>query len=207
MADPGMAARARRHLSRRDPVMKAMITAVGRCTLQPGGDPFIVLVRSVVAQMVSTAAARSIYGRLELAVGEAGVTPAAVLALGEQRVREQGLSTTKAKAILDLAERATDGRLPLGRLEELTDEDLVGRLVAVKGIGTWTAEMFLIFGLGRPNILPVGDFGLRAGVRDWYKLEALPGAKQLREIGAVWEPYRSIATWYVWRSRGFVPQS
>jgi DNA-3-methyladenine glycosylase II len=202
-----LSAKARRHLARRDPVMKAMTAVVGRCTLQPGGEPFVVLVRSIIAQLISTKAACSIYARVLSATGETGVTPSGMLGLGEQRLREQGLSLVKARAILDLAARGSDGRLPLDRLDELSDEDIVARLIEVPGIGRWTAEMFLIFALGRPDVLPIGDFGLRAGVRDWYKLEDLPGAKQLREIGAVWQPYRSIGTWYVWRSRGAVPQS
>jgi 3-methyladenine DNA glycosylase/8-oxoguanine DNA glycosylase len=127
--------------------------------------------------------------------------------LGEDGLRPLGLSTTKARAILDLAERATDGRLPLDELNEMGDEDIFARLTDVRGIGVWTAEMFLMFGLGRPNVLPVGDLGLRAGVQELYQLEALPKASELREIAEPWQPYRSIATWYVWRRKGAVPQS
>lgn len=118
-----------------------------------------------------------------------------------------GLSSAKARAILDLAERATDGRLPLDRLGEMMDSEIVDHLTAVRGIGVWTAEMFLLFGLGRPDVLPVADLGLRAGVKDLYALDELPGATQLHQIANVWQPYRSIATWYIWRSRGAVPQS
>lgn len=210
MTDGGRAklyAAARRHLGRRDPVMKELIAAVGRCTLEPGGDPFALLVRAIVSQLISTKAARTISGRVEAAAGQAGICPEAMLRLGEPGLRPLGLSAAKARAILDLAARASDGRLPPGRLGEMTDEEIFECLTAVRGIGVWTAEMFLIFGLGRPDVLPVGDLGLRAGVKDRYGLEELPGALRVREIAEPWRPYRSIATWYLWRSRGGVPQS
>ncbi len=197
--------RARRHLSRRDPVLRGLIAQVGRCTLEPGGDPFTALVRAVVAQMISTKAARAITARLEAAVG--GLTPQGILAAGAERLRGAGLSGSKARALADLAAHVTDGRLPLDRLEELEDEEVIARLVPVRGIGRWTAEMFLIFSLGRLDVLPVDDFGLRAGVRDHYGMKELPGRAALREVAECWRPYRSVATWYLWRSRGFVPQS
>jgi DNA-3-methyladenine glycosylase II len=203
---PRKLASARRHLARRDPVMKHVAALVGRCTLAPGGDPFNILVRSIVSQLISTKAAVTISGRVEAAAG-GNVSPEAILALGEAGLRPCGLSATKAQAILDLARRATDGRAPLGRLGELADAEVAACLTAVRGIGVWTAEMFLIFGLGRLDVLPVGDLGLRAGVKDCYRLDELPGALKLREIAAAWAPYRSIGTWYMWRSRGLVPQS
>jgi DNA-3-methyladenine glycosylase II len=209
MSDDSVASlhrKARRHLARH-PVLKALIAAVGDCTLRPGGEPFPVLVRSIVAQLISTAAARTISARLEAAVGPAGLSPDAILALGEQRLREQGLSGAKARAILDLAARSRDGTLPLADLGGMPDERVVEHLTAVRGIGVWTAEMFLIFCLGRPDILPVGDMGLRAGVQEHFGLEALPRGPELIRLAESWRPYRSIATWYVWRSRGFVPQS
>src|SRR5262249_50736871 len=149
----------RRHLARRDPVLKRLIAAVGRCQLQPDPDGFSVLVRSVVAQLISTKAARSVSERLRAALG--GVTPAAVLAAGEPVLRGAGLSGAKAGAILGLAERAVTGALPLGRLGGLSDAEVMDLLLPVRGIGVWTAEMFLIFSLGRLDVLPVGDFGLR----------------------------------------------
>ena len=200
-------ARACRHLRKCDPVLETLIAAVGPCTLEPGGDPFTILVRSIVAQLISTAAARTVYARLEAAVGEAGMTPSAVVALGHDDIRKQGLSNAKSQGILDLAARSLDGRLALDRLAEMGDADILTQLVAVRGIGVWTAEMFLLFGLGRPDVLPVGDLGLRAGVQTRYALEALPNAAELRRIAEPWAPYRSIATWYLWRSRGLVPQS
>ena len=199
-------ARACRHLRKCDPILDVLIAAVGPCTLEPGGDPFTILVRSIVAQLISTAAARTIYGRLEAAVG-AGMTPAAVVALGHDDIRKQGLSSAKSQGVLDLAARSLDGRLALDRLAEMDNAEILTQLVAVRGIGVWTAEMFLIFGVGRPDVLPVGDFGLRAGVQTMYALEALPNAAEVRRIAEPWSPYRSIATWYMWRSRGLVPQS
>jgi DNA-3-methyladenine glycosylase II len=198
-------ARARRHLARKDPVLREVISRVGSCTLQPGGDRFVVLVRAVVSQMISTLAAQAIFARLEKAVGT--VTPAAFLAAGEERLRGAGLSSAKARGLADLAAHVADGRLPLERLEDLDDEEVIARLVPVRSIGRWTAEMFLIFCLGRLDVLPVDDFGLRAGVRDLYGLKELPGRGALRELAEGWRPYRSVATWYLWRSRGFVPQS
>src|SRR5262245_51013704 len=164
--------RARRHLGRKDPVLRGVMARVGTCSLEPGGDRFTALVRAVVAQMISTLAAKSIFARLEVAVGR--MTPEAFLAAGEERLRGAGLSGAKARGLADLAAHVTDGRLPLGRLDDLDDEEVIARLVPVRGIGRWTAEMFLIFNLGRLDVLPVDDFGLRAGVRDLYGLKELP---------------------------------
>jgi 3-methyladenine DNA glycosylase/8-oxoguanine DNA glycosylase len=122
-------------------------------------------------------------------------------------LRGAGLSRAKVLALKDLAERAVSGELPLDRLPEMSDEEVIECLVEVRGIGRWTAEMFLIFSLGRLDVLPVDDFGLRAGVRDVYQLPDLPSRAALRERAEPWRPYRSIATWYFWRSRGGVPQS
>lgn len=210
MSDTDRAAtyqKARRHLARRDPRMKELTAKVGPCTLRPDPAGFVVLARAIVAQLISTPAARTIYGRLEAAAGAAGVTPASVLALDEQKLRGLGLSGGKARSLRDLAERSLDGRLPIDELPHMSDEEAMGRLIEVRGIGVWTAEMYLIFGLGRTDVLPVGDFGLRDGVRQLYGLEDMPGKSRLTEIAEPWRPYRSIATWYIWRGRGFVPQS
>jgi DNA-3-methyladenine glycosylase II len=164
------------------------------------------LVRAIIAQMISTKAARAITSRVE-ALAPHGLTAAAVASVSEDALRGAGLSRAKALALKDLASRAESGELPLDHLTEMTDEEVIDCLVAVRGIGRWTAEMFLIFSLGRLDVLPVDDFGLRAGVRELYELADLPGRAALRERGEVWRPYRSIATWYFWRGRGFVPQS
>jgi DNA-3-methyladenine glycosylase II len=199
--------KAQRHLARRDSILKQLIATVGPCTLQPNPDAFLVLVRSIIAQLISTKAAASIFARLQQSVGTETVTPAALVAAGASALRSAGLSGAKTRALTDLATRIQDGTLNLQRLPEMSDEEVIAQLVPVYGIGTWTAQMFLIFCLGRLDVLPVEDLGLRAGVQDQYGLPALPDKASLRERAEPWRPYRSIATWYFWRSRGFVPQS
>ncbi len=153
--------KAQRHLSRCDPVLAPLIKRVGPCTLQPGAEPFPSLVRAIIAQMISTKAALAIGGRVEASLQPHGLTPATVAAASAEALRGAGLSRTKAQALIDLATRAERGDLPLDRLAELTDEAVIECLVPVRGIGRWTAEMFLIFSLGRLDVLPVDDFGLR----------------------------------------------
>jgi DNA-3-methyladenine glycosylase II len=198
---------ARRHLTRRDPVLAKLITAVGPCTLRPGGEPFTLLVRAVVSQLISTQAAQTVSARLLSLAGPTGLTPKRLQEMGEDGIRQAGLSGPKARAILALSTGASDGSLPLNKLDDHDDEALSAILLALPGIGPWTVDMFLLFGLGRPDILPVGDFGLRAGVRDAYGLKGLPSKTELRSMAEPWRPYRGIATWYIWRSKGAVPQS
>jgi DNA-3-methyladenine glycosylase II len=208
MTTPALFGSARRHLGRRDPVLKELMAAVGPCRLRPDpGDPFALLVRSVVSQMISTKAAAAIFAKVRAALPGERLTPAGVRAVSEARLRAAGLSGAKVRTLRALADGAASGALPLGRLGELTDDEIAGHLLPLPGIGTWTVEMFLIFGLGRLDVLPVGDFGLRAGVRDVYGLDELPSVAELRERAEPWRPYRTVATWYFWRSRGFVPQS
>jgi DNA-3-methyladenine glycosylase II len=206
-ATPSPFVQAQRHLGRRDPVLKRVITAVGPCTLRVEPDGFTILTRAIISQMISTKAALAIAGRVQTLLGKKGITPAALLAAEVDALRGAGLSGAKVHALRDLAERVHTGVLPMAQLPELSDDEVIGHLIPVRGIGRWTAEMFLIFSLGRLDVLPVGDFGLRAGVQEQYGLKELPGAEALRKLAAPWEPYRSIATWYFWRSRGGVPQS
>ena len=194
-----------RHLSRRDPLLRPILKAVGPCTLRPNPNGFDILARAIISQMISTKAAVAISGRLERELGS--LTPAAMLAAPEEKLRGCGLSRSKALSLLDLAGRVRSGMLPLADLPRLADAEVASLLTAVRGIGVWTAEMFLIFSLGRLDVLPADDFGLRAGVRDVYGLPELPGRAALRERGEAWRPYRTVATWYFWKSRGFVPQS
>jgi DNA-3-methyladenine glycosylase II len=200
-------AKAQRHLARRDSVLKQLIAAVGPCTLRPNPDRFRLLTRSIISQQISTKAAASIGARLEEALGTAGLCPAGILALSDEALRGAGLSAAKARAVRDLAERVSGKTVPLDDLHELTDEEVIAALLPVHGIGRWTAEMFLIFSLGRFDVLPVADLGLRAGVQQQYGLVELPGKEELTRLAEPWRPYRSIATWYFWRSRGPVPQS
>jgi DNA-3-methyladenine glycosylase II len=199
--------KAQRHLCRRDPQLGKLIKCVGPCTLQPGGEAFPLLVRAIISQMISTKVAKTIAARVEAALHPAGVVPSAVSAASEEVLRGVGLSRAKVLALKDLAQKSLSGELPLERLPDMSDEEVIASLVGVRGIGRWTAEMFLIFSLGRLDVLPVDDLGLRAGVCEVYELAELPGRAELRERGEIWRPYRSIATWYFWRSRGAVPQS
>jgi DNA-3-methyladenine glycosylase II len=201
------AAKARRSLMRRDLVLREVICRVGPCTLQPVGNAFHILARSIVSQLISTKAAVTISGRVEAAVGRRGLTADGIAALSEATLRGCGLSRNKALALHDLARRVRGGVLPLADLPALSDDEVIDKLVAVRGIGRWTAEMYLIFALGRLDVLPVDDFGFRAGVNASYGLAELPERPALREMGEKWRPYRSIATWYFWRCRGAVPQS
>jgi 3-methyladenine DNA glycosylase/8-oxoguanine DNA glycosylase len=198
---------AARRLARRDPVLGRLIKAIGPCTLLPLPDAFQVLSRSIVSQLISTKAAITIYGRLEAAFAPLGVTPAALAAATEERLRAAGLSRNKARGLLELAARVHGGVLPIHDLASLTDDEVTAHLLPVHSIGKWTAEMFLIFGLGRLDVLPVDDMGLRAGVQQLYGLDDPPGREELRDRAEAWRPFRTVATWYFWRSRGAVPQS
>lgn len=201
--------KARRHLTRNCPVMKRLIGVVGPCTLTPNSaDPFTLLVRCVISQQISTKAARSIFARLAEAAGGGESVPVAKLAkLTEAKYKACGVSGPKQRtlrAIIDHT-RANPDLLP--GIEERDDATIREQLTEIKGIGPWSADMFLIFGISRIDVLPVGDYGLRAGVKKEFKLKELPKPAQLEKIAEPWRPYRSIATWYFWRSLGPVPQS
>jgi DNA-3-methyladenine glycosylase II len=200
-------AKAQRHLARRDPVLKRLIGLVGPCSLRHDPDHFAVLVRAIVSQQISTKAAASISARLLQTLGREGIRPRAVLAASEEALQGAGLSTAKRRALRDLAEKVESGQVPLGGFHELPDEEVIARLLPVRGIGRWTAEMFLIFSLGRLDVLPLADFGLRSGVQKHYGLPERPDNDRLVELAGAWRPYRSIATWFFWKSFGFVPQS
>lgn len=197
----------RRHLARRDPVLKQIIGKVGACTLQTEPDRFWLLVRSIVSQQISGKAARSICARLRETVGRSGITPRGILKLNDEKLRGAGLSTAKMRAVRDLAEKVHAGEVCLDDIHEREDEEIIEHLIPVRGIGRWTAEMFLIFSLGRMDVLPIGDLGLRVGVQRHYGFEEPPPKDKLVEIAEPWRPYRSVATWYFWRSLGPVPQS
>jgi DNA-3-methyladenine glycosylase II len=203
--DPITLQKARRHLSRKDAVMKPLIRAVGPCTLRLNSDHFDILVRSIVSQQISWKAARAISARLLEKVGR--FQPKRILAATEDDLRAAGLSRGKQRSLRDLAEKCCDGIVPLKKLAGMDDADIVASLTQVHGIGPWTAEMFLIFSLGRTDVLPVGDYGLRAGVQKQYQLAALPIKQTLLDLTQDWRPFRSIGTWYIWRSLGGVPQS
>jgi DNA-3-methyladenine glycosylase II len=200
--------KAQRHLARRDPVLKRLIADLGPCTLRHNPDRFGVLVRSIVSQQISSKAAISISTKLIAALGSRGLTPAGIRAASDETLRGAGLSAAKARAVRDLAEKVHQGTVPLDDLHTVTeDEEVIARLLPVYGIGRWTAEMFLIFSLGRLDVLPLADRGLRVGAQQHYGLTEVPGNAQLVQMAEPWRPYRTVATWFFWRSFGGVPQS
>jgi DNA-3-methyladenine glycosylase II len=188
------------HVRSADPVMRRLIDAVGPCTLRPERKRFGVLARAIISQQVSTAAARTIRGRLEGILDHAGLTAEGIARLNESELRAVGLSRQKASYLSDLARKTLDGTVPLGRLGRLSDEAVIEALTQVKGIGRWTAEMFLIFSLGRLDVMPCDDLGVRAALRDLYGLKELPGKSTCLELAAPWRPYATIGSWYCWRS-------
>ena len=187
-----------------DPIMAKAIERVGPCTLIPNPQLFETLVDAIISQQISVKAADAIMARLRAVLhAEANglISPEALLSLEDDTLRAVGLSPQKMRYIRDLTERVSSGQLELERLSELDDEAVIAELVKVKGIGRWTAEMMLIFSLGRPDVLPVDDLGFVEGVREAYSLDARPTPKEMRERGEVWRPYRTFATWYMWGVR------
>jgi DNA-3-methyladenine glycosylase II len=198
--DPAQQAAAVAHLRAADPVLARLIARVGPPTIRHEPDYFAALVGTIVGQQISVRAAASVRARLAACFHPERPTPAGVLALGEAGLRACGLSQAKARYVLDLAARVHGGQLDLAALDALDDEAVIQRLTVVKGIGRWSAEMLLIFGLGRPDVLPVDDLGFRAAVRREYGLDTLPRAAALRALAEPWRPWRTFATWYLWRS-------
>lgn len=199
--------RARRLLMRRDPVLSQLIKRVGPCHMgaRQRPDHLSALVAAVTSQQLSTKAAATIYGRLTELFPERVLTAEGIAALDDSSLRGAGLSTQKVSYLRDLSARLLDGRLRLERLSVLADEDVVTCLTTVKGFGRWTAEMFLMFRLSRPDVLPVGDLGIVKAVQRLYGLRKPPEARRLQEIGQRWRPYRSVACWYLWQSLTLEP--
>ena len=201
--------RARRHLTRADPVLAGLMRRVGPCRFASGppDPPFPSLLRMIVGQQLSVSAARTIHGRV-LTLFPAGTpAPASLLALADDVLRGAGLSRPKLRYMRDLAERVLDGRLDLGTIEALPDDEVIGRLVQVKGIGRWTAEIFLMFHLHRPDVLPADDLGIVRAVQQVYRLRRRPSAAKVLAIGDAWRPYRSVASWYLWQSLELPPEA
>ncbi len=189
-----------RYLGKRDPALKKIMAAVGPCKLQPAPDHFFILARSIISQQISTKAAVSIAGRLIVALGKNKLTPKGILGLSDEQMRMAGLSAAKVRYMRDLAEKVESRALRLHSLRRMEDEEIIEQLIQVKGIGRWTAEMFLMFSLGRPDVLPIDDLGFRAAIKRYYQFEEMPKKQEMIDIGERWRPYRSIATWYLWRS-------
>jgi DNA-3-methyladenine glycosylase II len=184
----------------RDPAMAAVIEAVGPPAIRPPQeDGFAALVRAITFQQLAGRAAAAIHGRFVAAMPD-GLTPEAVLALPEPAFRAAGLSGAKTASIRDLSAKVVDGTVPLGDLDPLGDDEIVERLSTVRGIGRWTAEMFLMFQLRRPDIWPVEDLGVRKGYALIHRLDEPPKPKQLQLLGDTYRPYRTVAAWYCWRA-------
>jgi DNA-3-methyladenine glycosylase II len=187
------------HLRASDPVLSSIIERVGVCQITYREPTFEALARSIVFQQLSTKAARTIYGRLEEAAG-GRITPEAIQNLGLGEMRRAGLSKQKVGYIRDLAEHALSGKVDFTRLPAMSDEEVIVALTDIKGVGVWTAHMFLIFALRRPNVLAVGDLGVRSAIKRHYKKRQLPKPEHIEKLATNWHPYCSIACWYLWRS-------
>jgi DNA-3-methyladenine glycosylase II len=199
-------ARARRLLSRRDPVIRDLMRRYGPCGLADAqhADPFRALIHSIISQQLSTRAAATIESRFRALFG--GVpTPSQVTATPDAQLRAVGLSGQKVKYIRDLCRRVEEKSLPLTAFDVMSDDEVIAALTQVKGIGRWTAEMFLMFRLHRPDVLPVDDLGIVKAVRQAYGLRTLPTPKRLIRLGESWRPYRSVACWYLWASLDNTP--
>jgi len=193
--------RARRLLMRRDPILAPVIRQ--HRTRSPLDvqtmERFPALVRTITAQQISTKAAATIHGRL-IALMPSGVSPEALLALTDAQMREAGLSRQKESYLRDLAAKVSSGELPIATLQELEDEAVIEAIVKVKGLGRWSAEMFLMFRLRRPDVLPVDDLGIVNAIQRLYGLRKKPKPDRIRTIAEAWRPYRTVACWYLWRS-------
>jgi len=196
--------KAKRALSKRDPVMAGIIRSHPRVYLVPRGEPFYTLARAIVGQQISVAAAQSVWNRLENCLDKK-VTPESVLARKRPQLRACGLSDRKTEYIADLAQHFADGRIHVHRWPEMGDEDIIAELVEVRGIGVWTAEMFLMFNLLRPDVYPLGDLGLQKALQVSYHGGRKVSVKTMRARGETLRPWRSVATWYLWRSLDPVP--
>lgn len=187
------------HLKKSDVVLATIIERVGPYRITYRDPSFEALARAIVFQQLSTKAARTIYGRLEEAAG-GRITPEAIQGLSVGEMRRAGLSKQKIGYIRDLAEHAALGKVDFHRLPEMKDEEVIAVLTDIKGIGVWTAHMFLLFALRRPNVLAVGDLGVRTAIQRHYKKRKLPTPQQIEKLAVAWHPYCSVACWYLWRS-------
>ena len=196
-----------RHLGKRDRVMRKLIPKLGEGRLRSRGDAFTTLARSIVGQQISVKAAQSVWDRFAalMPASATRLAPASVLALETTAIRAAGLSARKVEYLCDLAAHFASGEVHVQQWQQMDDEDIIDELVAIRGIGRWTAEMFLIFHLMRPNVLPLDDLGLLKGISlNYFSGEPVSRA-EAREVGDAWAPFRSVATWYIWRSLDPLP--
>ena len=187
------------HLKKSDPVLRAIIEHVGPCRMGFTPAEFCILAEAIVYQQLNGKAALTIFQRFTKLAGEP-LTPEGVLKLTDQQLRGVGLSKQKSSYLKDLAAKTSAGLLDFSRLPDLADEEVIEHLTQVKGIGVWTAHMFLMFSLRRPNVLPTGDYGIQMAMKKHYKKRKLPKPKDMEKIAKAWHPYRSVACWYMWRS-------
>ena len=188
-----------RHLKKSDPILAAIIDKVGPCRMQYGPPEFHSLAEAIIYQQLNGKAAVTIFKRFTDLAGDP-LTPAGILKLTPEQMRAVGLSKQKSSYLVDMAQRAQRGELDFARLGEMSDDEVIKHLTQVKGVGVWTAHMFLMFTLRRPNILPVGDFGVQMAIKKLYKKRKMPKPKDMEKIARAWEPYRSVACWYLWKS-------
>jgi DNA-3-methyladenine glycosylase II len=187
------------HLRKCDPVLSAIIEKVGPFRMQYGLPEFASVAEAIVYQQLHGKAAETIFKRFTALTGEP-LTPAGILKLSDEQLRGAGLSKQKSSYLKDLAAKTASGLLNFSEIDKLSDQDVIQHLTQVKGIGVWTAHMFLIFSLRRPNVLPTGDYGVQMALKKHYKKRKLPKPKDMEKIARAWEPYRSVACWYMWRS-------
>ena len=199
-----MRAAAERHLRRNDPVMRRVIQRVGPCSYPLRRDRFGSLARSIVYQQISGAAAQTILRRLVVALPDGKLTAAGLASFTLEQYRLAGVSKQKASYLKSLAERSLEGDLRLSQIGRLSDDQIIAELTEVKGIGVWTAQMFLMFSLGRPDVLPWDDLGVRQAIRKLYAFDEMPNRAESERIAAPWRPYASVASWYCWRSLDIV---
>jgi DNA-3-methyladenine glycosylase II len=187
------------HLKKSDPVLSAIIERVGPCRMEFGPPEFHSLAEAIVYQQLNGKAAVTIFKRFAALAGDP-ITAEGILKLTDAQMRTVGLSKQKTSYLKDMAERAARGELDFKRLPQMTDAEVIEHLTQVKGVGVWTAHMFLMFTLRRPNVLPTGDYGVQVAIKKHYKKRKLPKPVQMEKIARAWEPYRSVACWYLWRS-------
>lgn len=195
-----------RHLKKNDPVLRPVIESIGPCGLTvASGQGFAMLVRSILSQQLSTKVANTLRRRLDELVEPHGCVAERLAECTVAELRAIGLSNRKAEYIIGIAEASLSGDIVFDELAALSDSEVIEKLTALRGVGIWTAKMHLMFALGRPDVLPFEDLGIRMAIRNLYGLEELPGPEDCERVAAAWRPYASIASWYCWRSLDAVP--
>jgi len=204
---PATAKAAAAHLAEYDPILKGIIERAGLCTIRPHKNYYWELVDSIISQQLSVKAAASIEKRFQELFASELPTPEQILEKSVDELRTAGLSRPKANYIRDLAQHIADGELKLDQLEHMSNQEIAAELTAVKGIGEWTAHMFLMFCMARLDVLPVGDLGIRNSIKKLYNFDLLPTAEEIKNLSAKnhWQPYESIASWYIWQNLDNMP--